>query len=155
MNILWWRVLSLVWWDFLLFHWWRSIKLSSVLSWLLMMCYNNDDNVGSIEYIGKQWDWKYATLSCVVELLPLQQWNIWIWIMILVTIQCSGLMNHFPPNPYNRHITCHGPLARYGKWRVRMHRECRERFPRQQRQAIPTCITARVWHTCRDACRDC
>ena len=48
----------------------------------------------------------------------------------------------------------HGPLARYAKLRVRMRRECRERFPRQRRQAIPTCITARASRTCRDACRD-
>ena len=48
----------------------------------------------------------------------------------------------------------HGPLARYANLRVRMRRECRERFPRHHRQAIPTCITARAWRTCRDACRD-
>ena len=35
-----------------------------------------------------------------------------------------------------------------------MHRECRKRFPRHRGLAIPTCITARVWRTCRDACRD-
>ena len=27
----------------------------------------------------------------------------------------------------------HGPLARYAKLRVRMRRECRERFPRHRR----------------------
>ena len=43
---------------------------------------------------------------------------------------------------------------RYAKLHVRMCRECRERFPRHYRQAIPTCITARAWRTCRDACRD-
>ena len=48
----------------------------------------------------------------------------------------------------------HGPLARYVKLRVRMPRECRERFPRHRRWAIPTCITARASRTCRDACRD-
>ena len=35
-----------------------------------------------------------------------------------------------------------------------MRRECRERFPRHRGWAIPTCITARASHTCRDACRD-
>ena len=35
-----------------------------------------------------------------------------------------------------------------------MRRECRERFPRQRGLAIPTCITARAWRTCRDAYRD-
>ena len=36
-----------------------------------------------------------------------------------------------------------------------MRRECRERFPRQRGLAFPTCITARAWRTCRDACQDC
>ena len=56
----------------------------------------------------------------------------------------------------NPHIPmyCNGPLARYVKLRVRMRRECRERFPRHRRWAIPTCITARASRTCRDACRD-
>ena len=35
-----------------------------------------------------------------------------------------------------------------------MRRECRERFPHPLGLAIPTCITARAWRTCRDACRD-
>ena len=30
-------------------------------------------------------------------------------------------------------IPYHGPLARYAKSRVRMRRECRERFPRHRR----------------------
>ena len=47
----------------------------------------------------------------------------------------------------------HEPLARCIKLRVRMRRECRERFPRRPRWAIPTCITARAWRTCRDGCR--
>ena len=37
---------------------------------------------------------------------------------------------------------------------LRMCRECRERFPRHRGLAILTCITARAWGTCRDACRD-
>ena len=35
-----------------------------------------------------------------------------------------------------------------------MRRECRERYPRHCGLAIPTCITARAWRTCCDACRD-
>ena len=35
-----------------------------------------------------------------------------------------------------------------------MRRECRERFPHHRGLAIPTCIRARAWRTCRDACRD-
>ena len=37
---------------------------------------------------------------------------------------------------------------------LRMRREYRERFSRNHGLAIPTCITVRAWHTCRDACRD-
>ena len=36
---------------------------------------------------------------------------------------------------------------------LRMHGECQERFPRHRGLAIPTCVTARAWRTCRDACR--
>ena len=35
---------------------------------------------------------------------------------------------------------------------LRMRRECRERFPHHRGLAIPTCITARAWRTCRDWC---
>ena len=35
-----------------------------------------------------------------------------------------------------------------------MRRECRERFPCHRGLAIPACITARAWGTCRDTCRD-
>ena len=38
---------------------------------------------------------------------------------------------------------------------LRMRREYRECFRRHRGLAIPTCITARAWRTCRDACRDC
>ena len=47
-----------------------------------------------------------------------------------------------------------GSLSRYAKLQVRMRGECRERFSRHRRLAIPTCITARASRTCRDACRD-
>ena len=36
---------------------------------------------------------------------------------------------------------------------LRMHQECRERFPRQRGLSIPTCIRACAWRTCLDACR--
>ena len=78
---------------------------------------------------------------------------------------CLGLSvfkNHIDYHVYGRvnihwqliDSSRHGPLARYVKLRVRMRRECRERFPRHRRWAIPTCITARASRTCRDACRD-
>ena len=34
-----------------------------------------------------------------------------------------------------------------------MRQECRERFFHHRALAIPTCITARAWGTCRDPCR--
>ena len=37
---------------------------------------------------------------------------------------------------------------------LHMRRECRDRFPRHRRLAVPTCITARAWRTCHCACRD-
>ena len=37
---------------------------------------------------------------------------------------------------------------------LRRHQEWRERFTHHCRLAIPTCITARAWRTCRDACRE-
>ena len=37
---------------------------------------------------------------------------------------------------------------------LRMRRECWERFPHHRGLAIPTCIAARAWRTCPDACRD-
>ena len=37
---------------------------------------------------------------------------------------------------------------------LRMRRECQERFLCHRGLAIPTCTMARVWCTCRDACRD-
>ena len=37
---------------------------------------------------------------------------------------------------------------------LRMHRECRERFPLDRGLAIPICITARALRTCCDECRD-
>ena len=45
----------------------------------------------------------------------------------------------------------HGPLTRYVKLWLRIRRE---RFPCHRGLAIPTCITARAWRMCRDACRD-
>ena len=35
-----------------------------------------------------------------------------------------------------------------------MRRECRERIPRHRGLEIPTCIMARTWRRCRDACWD-
>ena len=50
---------------------------------------------------------------------------------------------------------CHGPLTRYVKlWVTHASGMLGTFFPRQRRLAIPTCITARAWSTCRDACRD-
>ena len=53
-------------------------------------------------------------------------------------------------------MICHGPLARYVQLHVApgMRLECWECFPYHRGMAIPTCITARVSRTCRDACRD-
>ena len=49
---------------------------------------------------------------------------------------------------------CMGLLPDAQNCGLRLHRECRERFPRHRGLAILTCITARAWSTCRDARRD-
>ena len=55
----------------------------------------------------------------------------------------------------------HGPLTRYVKLQV-AHApgmpgtfSPAADFKGNRKLAIPTCITARAWRTCRDACRDC
>ena len=49
-------------------------------------------------------------------------------------------------------IVAMGLLPDRSSYGLRMHRECRERFPRHRGLAIPTCNTARASRTCRDAC---
>ena len=51
-------------------------------------------------------------------------------------------------------MTWMGLLPDTLSWGLRMHRECRERFPRLRGLAITTCVTAGSWRTCYDACRD-
>ena len=58
------------------------------------------------------------------------------------------------------HGPTHGPLSRYVKFRV-AHApgmpgtfSPAADFKGNRKLAIPTCITARAWRTCRDACRD-
>ena len=50
--------------------------------------------------------------------------------------------------------TTHGPISRYVKLRVAHAPGMPGTFPHHRGLAIPTCITARAWRTCRDACRD-
>ena len=49
---------------------------------------------------------------------------------------------------------CYGPLTRYVILRVAHAPGIPGTFPRHRELAIPTCITARAWRTCRDVCRD-
>ena len=51
-------------------------------------------------------------------------------------------------------LPLHGPLARYVQLRVPHAPEMPWPFTRHHGLAIPTCITARAWLTCRNACRD-
>ena len=50
------------------------------------------------------------------------------WVVTLVSLLIYGPSSHLI-----RIDRCHGPLARYAKLRLRMRRECRERFPRHRR----------------------
>ena len=61
---------------------------------------------------------------------------------------------------YTTHKELHGPLTRYVKLQV-AHApgmpgtfSPAADFKGNRKLAIPTCITARAWRTCRDACRD-
>ena len=71
-------------------------------------------------------------------------------------VQMAVPLSHFSthsgyqiPKKYN------WPMGRMRKNNgLRISRECRECFPRHSGLAIPTCITARAWCTCRDACRN-
>ena len=69
-----------------------------------------------------------------------------IFIMIYGTQACLSLVGVVAPDM--------GLLPNTQKCGLRMRLECRERFPRHRGLAIPACITARAWRTCRDACRD-
>ena len=51
-------------------------------------------------------------------------------------------------------VLCYGPLAIYVKLRVAHALGMPGTFPCHRGLATPTCITARTWRTCRDACRD-
>ena len=62
--------------------------------------------------------------------------------------------NHHPCDIRRPLCDCHRPLDRYVNCWLRMHRECCELLFRHGRLAIPTCVTARAWRTCRDACWD-
>ena len=96
-----------------------------------------------------------------------KQWltifSIWLLhtIFVMMISWCANkLKQPFSPKyiillPYSRDCTTAvGLLPHTKKCGLRMRRECRERFHRHRRLAIPTCITARAWCTCRDARRD-
>ena len=64
--------------------------------------------------------------------------------------QCQW-SNHHVYGPINHR---HGPLTRYIILRVAHVPGMPGAFPRHCGLVILTCITARAWRTCRDACRD-
>ena len=84
------------------------------------------------------WRWMAQIISCIWNMTML--WH----------------FNHFCTEANERH----GPLARYVKLRV-AHApgmpgtfSPAADFKENRLLAIPACITARAWRTCRDACRD-
>ena len=108
--------------------------------------------------------------------MPVEHWGVWGLAMLLTHLKhllslitvtrlytpfivygcdfSTSVMGMFHDDHHNgTNDPGNGPLARYAKLRVRMRRECRERFPRHRGWAIPTCITARASPTCRDVCR--
>ena len=57
-------------------------------------------------------------------------------------------------SPGSSDINCNGPPTRYVKLQVAHAPGMPGTFPRHRGLAISTCIMARAWRTCHDACRD-
>ena len=72
-------------------------------------------------------------------LTAVSQWTSWRLQLSAITLYVQSYVQR----------TSNGALTRCVKLR-----ECLERFLRHRGLAIPTCIPARAWRTCRDACWD-
>ena len=80
----------------------------------------------------------------------------------VTTTECTVSVITYPCLRFDTHllIHVHGPLTRYVKLQVAHAPGMPGTFPPaadfkgNRYLAIPACITARAWRTCRDACRD-
>ena len=101
--------------------------------------------------------YKLITLKqtlCYFHVVHQVEWLVWTEIVVLDTFDGNkGEDMSFNSGWILTIKILNGPLARYVTLRVANARECRERFPHHRGWAIPKCITARAWRTCRDACR--
>ena len=79
--------------------------------------------------------------------------NCLVWCRKRIGINVFKLQWRFTWTKIN-HSLIMGPLPQTQNCRLCKSREWREHLPRHHVLMIPTCITARAWHTCRDACRD-
>ena len=73
----------------------------------------------------------------------------WAWVN---KVWCNQLS--IPLRPCYNMLFAHGSLVRYVKLRFVHAPGMPGTFPGHHGLAIPTCITARAWHTRRNACRD-
>ena len=71
------------------------------------------------------------------------------WIFLLIYLQPHISTEHPWANLHK--VSPMGLFPDTQNYGLRMRREC---FPRHRGLAMPACIMARAWRTCRDACRD-
>ena len=94
--------------------------------------------------------------SCIILYIKhTEDWSIQFYFLDAFYLQASKLCGSYMiPFVMSSRQWSHGPLVRYVKLWIAHAPGGRERFPGHRWLAIPTCITARAWRTCRDACRD-
>ena len=91
-------------------------------------------------------DSRISSLSSAMFISRLKEYGLGNW-GVMRLVQCA--LSHDKGVSFAR-----ASLSRYANCGLRMRRECWERCPRHRGFAIPTCIIARAWRTCRDAYRD-
>ena len=125
-------------------QWWGALMFSLICFWI-------------IDWVKKSWGWWFETLSyplwrlCNEEKLSL----------FLVTYTCNSTL-YFSHGPSGWLVIVPGQddFNTWASCQIRKIAGCAcagnagNVFPCHCRLAIPTCIKARAWRTCRDACRD-
>ena len=115
-------------------------------------------------FVRKVWFNRQTAIWYKMHSYAIRIWMFFSVYLKCLQIQCSEYSSaiSYWSNAFNRHrsdglciwVCMHGPLTRYVKLWVAHARGMPGTFPRHRGLAIPTCITARAWRTCRDACWD-
>ena len=116
-----------------------------------------------MENVSKLWRFLLITIHAVHKQPFISSWKAFILCEVLtihlpcgesefskgryITEALRGIYWYFKYRPHAYREPNVGLLPDTSNYRLLMHRECRERFPRHHRLAILTCITARVWVT--------